>query len=142
MEHVLSSQIMHHVESQSIICETQFGFRQKHSCETQLLLTVDNFAKALDNNEQVDVGILDLSKAFNRVLHGRLAFKLDYYGIRGNELAWLQSFLRDRTQRYIDGYYSFSNDVTSGVPQDSVLSSTLFLLYINDIHSHRNTKYN
>ena len=51
---------MHHVESQGIICKTQFGFRQKHSCETQLLLTIDDFAKALDNNKQVDVGILDL----------------------------------------------------------------------------------
>ena len=73
---------MHHVESQGIICEIQFRFRQKHSCETQLLLTVDDFAKALDNNEQVD-GILDLSKAFDKVPHGRLALKLDYYGIRG-----------------------------------------------------------
>ena len=46
MEHILSSQIMHHIESQGIICETQFGFRQKHSCEIQLLLTIDDFARA------------------------------------------------------------------------------------------------
>ena len=58
MEHILSSQIMHHIESQGIICETQFSFRRKHSCETQLLLTVDDFARALDHNNQVDVGIL------------------------------------------------------------------------------------
>ena len=53
---------MHHIESQDIICETQFGFRQKHSCEIQLLLTIDDFARALDHNNQVDVGILDMSK--------------------------------------------------------------------------------
>ena len=53
---------MHHVESQGILNETQFGFRQKHSCETQLLLTVDDIAGALDRNIQVDVGILDLCK--------------------------------------------------------------------------------
>ena len=73
---------MHHIESQGIICETQFGFRQHHSCETQLLLTVDDFAKALDHNNQVDVGILDMSKAFDKVPHERLTLKLHHYGIR------------------------------------------------------------
>ena len=66
---------MHHIESQGIICETQFGFRQNHSCETQLLLTVDDFARALDHNNQVDVGILDMSKAFDKVPHERLGTK-------------------------------------------------------------------
>ena len=57
MKHILSSQIMHHnIESQRIICETQ-----KHSCETQLLLTIDDFARALDHKNQMDVGILDMS---------------------------------------------------------------------------------
>ena len=95
MEHILSSQIMHHIESLGIICETQFGFRQKHSCEIQLLLTMDDFARALDHNNQVDVRILDMSKAFDKVPHERLVLKLHYYGIRGNVLTWLQSFFRN-----------------------------------------------
>ena len=41
----------------------------------------------------IDVGILDLPKTFDKVPYGRFALKLDYYGIRGNKLAWLQSFL-------------------------------------------------
>ena len=113
-----------------IICETRFGFRQNHSCETQLLLTVDDFARAIDHNIQVDVGILDMSnKAFDKVPHEKLALKLHHYGIRGNVLTWLQSFLRNRSQQVvIDGYYSTPCDVISGVPQGSVLGPTLFLI--------------
>ena len=80
---------MHHIESQGIICENQFGFRQKHSCKTQLMLTVDDFAKALDQNNQVDVGILDMFKAFDKVPHDRLALKLHHYRIRGSVLTWI-----------------------------------------------------
>ena len=95
MEHILCSQIMHHIESRGIICETQFGFRQKHSGEPQLLLTIDDFARALDHNNQVDVGILDMSKALDKVPHERFALKLHHYSIRENVLTWLQSFLRN-----------------------------------------------
>ena len=72
MEHILSSQIMHHIESQGIICETQ------------LLLTIDDFARALDNNNQVDVGILDMSKAFDKVPMKDLP--LNYIGMVSEEV--------------------------------------------------------
>ena len=81
MEHILCSQIMNHLESHDILLSTQFGFRQKHSCESQLLLTTDDFARYLDSNVQVDMGILDFSKAFDKVPHRRLAVKLSHYAI-------------------------------------------------------------
>ena len=93
MEHILVSHIMEHLEEHDILLPSQFGFRTKHSCESQLLVVTDDFAKALNNKLQIDIAILDLSKAFDKVPHMRLLSKLDHYGIRGHLLAWLQSFL-------------------------------------------------
>ena len=76
MEHVLVSQIMHHLETNNILVETQFGFRVNHSCESQLLLTVDDLARAVDKRLQVGCSILDFSKAFDKVSHARLIHKL------------------------------------------------------------------
>ena len=77
MEHILVSHIMKHLESNDILTEVQHGFRSKHSCEAQLFLTTDDLAKAIDNKTQVDMAILDFSKAFDKVAHNRLKHKLD-----------------------------------------------------------------
>ena len=131
MEHILSSQIMNYLECHYILTTTQFGFRQKHSCESQLLLTTDDLARFLDSNTQVDVGILDLSKAFDKVPHKRLTIKLDYYGIRSNLLTWIQSFPENRTQLVvIEGHYPSLTTVTSGVPtRDCSRPYTFSLIY-------------
>ena len=64
-----------------------------HSCESQQLLIPfsDDFARALNNKLQVDIGILNLSKAFDKVPHVKLYKK--FYGIRGSTLHWFKSFL-------------------------------------------------
>ena len=135
MEHILVSQIMQHLSTYNILSDSQFGFRLKHSCKSQLLLTVNDIARAINNNKQVDAAILDFSKAFDKVAHKHLIYKLDYYGIRGILLNWLTSFLQNRSQEVIvEGMNSSSCNVTSGVPQGSVLGPVIFLMHVDDIN--------
>ena len=77
LEHILTSQIMKHLESNNILTDVQYGFRSMRSCEVQLFLTIDDFARAVDKKLQVDVAILDFAKAFDKVAHARLADKLN-----------------------------------------------------------------
>ena len=83
-----------------------------------MIITIDALAKSLAKGEQVDVILLDFSKAFDKVPHHRLFHKLDYYGVRGNTWKWVHDFLSKKTQKVVlDGVTSSCADVISEVPQ-------------------------
>ena len=86
----MRSEITSHLNFNNIISDAQHGFCKKRSCETQLILTIDDLAREIDKGGQIDMILLDLSKAFDRVPHHRFILKLKSYGITGNTNKWIQ----------------------------------------------------
>ena len=104
------------------------------SCETQLIMLVDELAKNMHKGKQTDLILLDFSKAFDKVAHEKLLLKLHQYGIRGDTLNWIKDFLDNRKQTVvINSINSDEVPVSSGILQGFVLGPILFLAYINDL---------
>ena len=72
MEHTVQSNILRHCDKHKIITDAHHGFRKRRSCETQLVLTIQDLAKSVDNRGQTDIILLDFSKPFDKVPHQTL----------------------------------------------------------------------
>ena len=88
--HILCAHIHHHLDMHGILTPYNHGFCEKHSCESQLLVTTHDMCK-LDTGSQVHVAVLDFSKAFNTVPHGRLLRKLKHCGTNGPISIWIKT---------------------------------------------------
>ncbi|GFT59713.1 RNA-directed DNA polymerase from mobile element jockey [Trichonephila clavipes] len=140
-EKIISARLNDYLERNNILTPEQNGFRPRLSTSHQLLRVVEYIKDAIDRNQYSAAVFLDIQKAFDRVWHTGLLYKLIKYKIPPPLIFLLNSYIKDRsfTVKKINRTYSQIKPAKAGIAQGSILGPVLFNLYVNDITKSTNT---
>ena len=131
---LVNNRIVYHLEKCGLFYDFQYGFRSSRSFADVLTVVSDRIARVFNRSGATRAVALDISKAFDRVWHAGLLYKVKSYGISGQIFGLVSSVLSNRGLRVVlDGKSSQEYPVNVRVPQGSILGPTLLLLYINDL---------
>ena len=133
-ERHIYNKLINFIDKHKILHKYQYGFRQNYSTENAVGQIHELLANNLEKNHITCSIFIDLRKAFDTVDHSILMTKLYNYGIRGEPLKLIYSYLTNRTQTtVVNQTQSSPENILCGVPQGSILGPLFFLLYINDL---------
>ena len=134
LEKVFITRLNSFIDTNNLLSDCQYGFRSGKSTALALIDLTEEIAKAVDGKGFALSIFLDLKRAFDTINYDVLICKLEKYGIRGQVLSWLRSYVTDR-QQYVqlNNEVSHCRTISCGLPQGSVLAPLLFILYINDL---------
>jgi hypothetical protein len=133
LEKLVNNQQTGFLDVYSILSSMQSGFRSGYGCVTATLKVFNDVTIALDSKQCCAAIFIDLVKAFDTVDHSILVGRLRSIGVSEGSLAWFANYLSQRAQcMKSEHVLSQPLPVTKGVPQGSILISTLFSIYINN----------
>ena len=140
LEKIVYRRIYEFLNNSNQISRSQYGFKANHGCDHAVGELLSEIIKNLQLGETTVCLFLDLSKAFDTLMHDVIFKKLEQYGIRGSCLKWMQSYLSNRRMRVkcttnsaAEPTKSQTETVTYGTPQGSCLGPLLFLVFCNDL---------
>ena len=133
-ERILYNQLYDYFNSNNLLAEEQYGFRTNHSTEYAAVKLVDSVSKEMELGNTPTALYIDLSKAFDTLSFDILLYKLNYYGIKDNAFKLLKNYLTNRRQYVVyNSQNSETLDISTGVPQGSILGPLFSSICINDL---------
>ena len=133
-ERVIEQRLRSHLEQTGFINKHQSGFRKAKSTDDRLSRLSQSIMESFNRREHVVAAFLDVKKAFDNVWHNGLRFKIFQLDLPTKMTRWFSDFLVGRLiQVNVNNFLSNQINPKTGVPQGSILSPSLFLIYVNDV---------